>query len=562
MVRRALVLGITLALSGCGAEHDVSEQEAAQLMQGDAAPLLVEGKPFSGTAVFRDSNGDVAFRAKLDDGRLDGLVEVFEDKIPRYSSELAWDEDKKKSVLDGTETAWNAKGKMLGRKKANNGETKILEKWCENEQKRMQVDYEKGKRARESEWDCDTGKLTKEATYDKDAKQHGDIREWTPAGVLVSQEHFEHGLEVGLREKWHANGKPSERGQLKDGKLVGKFESWDEKGRLTATGMYGSNGEKTGLWRETDTNSVRQRDYGPNGFVKRELFTPYAMALTASGQDPSVVDFYLKDGQIKLTDRIPSDYNGLPEFNQEFSWPQTSWTYAVIVARPELLDGLLARGADINQADSEGQTRLMRCGDHFNKKTSVFAFLGGRGVSFPRGCNPDQFQFLLQRSKPAQVDLKGRSALHHLLENSGDVDSTYNGIDRAKYASRLAAMRAVLKAGVPVNAADREGWSPLVIALSERRFDLARALLEAGADAKQAGPGATKSIHWVFLSALDRYSVKEDTATKEALADMVKHGADIGAPMQWNGKPTTLRDLAMENGLIELARTIDSLAGS
>src|SRR5690606_32498199 len=114
----------------------------------------------------------------------------------------------------------------------------------------------------------------------------------------------------------------------------------------------------------------------------------------------------------------------------------------------------------------------------------------------------------------------------------------------------------LVAAGADPNAADSEGYTPLVRALKARRTDLVRALIAAGARADTAGPNETMAVHWVFLNDVNRYDIDENFV-KETLPLLVGAGADPAAQMDWDGSNVSLRDLAARHALVDLVAFLD-----
>lgn len=553
-----LALGL---LAGCAKEHEISlpkdgraSNEISRINNSsEVKPYLVEGKPFSGVVVAR--RGDqVVFRAEMQDGRKHGVVEWFyDDGKPRSRDEVAWDEGRLRNTGDS-------------------------EAWCENGKRRSLTEYSsKGTPELRQAWDCETGKLVAETRYDDEGKQDGEASKWAPDGTLVEQaswkagavdgdqktwttngtlvEHarYREGKRQGLQETWHANGKPATRGEYADDKPVGRHEAWTEDGRLVEAGSYAANGEKTGLWLEqAGSDSVRVQ-YGPGGFVPAELLSAYVTALWTR-PNPQTVAFYLDEGKIKLGDALPASYNGDPE-QGAYRFPLREWTYPVVFADDSLLPLLLEKGANINQADSGGRTRLLRCAEKYRydaRNNDLWA------------CSSAQLLALLGKgAKASGVDGRGRNALHYLLQvqsfdDNGDVFG--RGVAEERQ-TRVDLLAALVKAGANINAADKEGYTPLVLALKSRRIDLIKAVLAAGAHANATGPEGSRAVHWLFLNGAGSYAIN-DKFVAEALPLLAAAGADVNAPMQWDNQRVTLRDLAVRHGLIDLVHVIEQYAKS
>lgn len=549
-LRSLLALSLLAGLSGCGSEYEISEAELGRLMYNVKEGLKVEGEPYTGTVVYRKGE-TVLLRMEFEDGYPNGVREEFHENGERKARlSLYWDAEEQKAEFDGTGEAWNEDGQLIRRIVADEGVEELKESWCDNGNDLGREEFEDGKRRLEKAWDCETEKLVTENHFNAEGKAHGEHKTWASDGTLLSHKRYENGELHGLSETWHAGGQKHERGEYRAGKPVGQHDTWNEAGDLVAGGLYTDEGEKTGLWRSVSYDgSVSVEHYGPEGFIKPAILQPYVKALGDSlRNDPDTVAFYLDEGQVQAGDAIPADYNGRPEAGG-FRFPVRRWTHAVIVAGDEVLPVLLARGADINQADSEGVTRLMRCGERFNRDLQY---------RNNHNCRPEHLTELLAKgAKAAPVDRKGRNALHYLVSGTEDRDRTWNRSIATAQQARAEALAALVAAGADPNAADAEGMTPLVEALKSRRADLAEALIKAGAKADAAGPGGTRPVHWLFLSSTDRYDIKPGFV-EAALPLLAQAGADVDAPFDWDGEQVTLRDLAMRHGLVDLVKQLDA----
>jgi len=536
-----------MLLAGCTTEHEVSTREELYRLNTshvDDRPFLVEGKPFSGVALERVGD-QVVYRVRMHDGRKDGLEEKFHEDGKRQSRRtLSWDDDAKRELVVGDS-----------------------ESWCQSGTRRSLVEHDdKGARQLEKDWDCDSGKLVQEVHFDDEDRKDGEARRWTADGQLIEQAswkagklHGEHkvwavdgtlvehsryqdGKRQGMQETWYADGKPASRGEFVDDRPAGRHESWNEDGQPESAGSYDASGNKTGAWQEGSLTL----HYGPGGFVPQALLDAYANALLRG--DAQKVEFYLGEGGIKLTDALPTDYRGRLSVRR-YNFPVSDWSYAVVAAHAGLLPLLLEKGGDINQADSNGMTRLLHCVERFSARQN--------GVN--DRCLPAEIRSLLDKGANATVtNRKGRNALHYLIDVASYADSGLWAEQAAEARKARADEVAVLAgAGADVNAADVDGWTPLVLALRSRRVDLVKALLAAGAKADGPGPRDTRAVHWLVLaSGGGEYSINGQFVA-EVLPLLVAAGADANAPMQWDGSPVTLRDLAVRHGLIDLVRVIE-----
>lgn len=542
ITRAGLALAVGLVLAGCTSEHEVSEGEMESLL-GSGAPFEVDGKPFSGRVVYREGD-KLKFKADFKKGRPNGTLEAFHDNGELASrTEVIWDEDKKDAIVDGEDTRWNEEGIKVRRKIAKRGQDQSLERWCDDGDREEVVKFEDGERSKREAWDCDTGQQVAAETYDDEGRFHGEQKAWVADGTLVAHRILSSGEPDGLQQEWHPNGQARLRATFVAGVPTGSLERWDDVGKLVEAGDY-RDGEKTGLWLEGH-GEPRQVHYGPDGFVRPELASGFVRALT-SRPDPKAVEFWLKEGQVKIGDALPASYNGNPA-EGTFSFPVQDWTYPVVVADPSLLAMLVEQGADINQADSQRSTRLLRCASKFS----------GARANYGGPCRPDELQQIVSLGGRADaVDLKGRNALHRLLDISSSDDRDWGRPHAASREARTAAIGQLVKAGADPNAADAEGYTPLVHALKARRSDLVRALLASEARADTGGPNGSKAVHWLFLNAVDSYQIDEGFV-QEMLPLLVAAGADPKATMVWNDEPVTLRDLAARHALVDVVQALD-----
>ncbi len=542
-----LALSIAIALSGCASEQEISAEDAARVLRQDA-PFMVEDEPFSGTLVAR--RGDtVVFRAEFEDGRPAGLVEDFHDngEIAR-KREMAWHEEDRRVVVDGHEELWNKDGERVMLASSEDGKLVRLQRWCDNGDDAESVEYGEGRALSREAWDCETGKQVALERADAEGNPDGEQKAWAPDGTLIKHARFAAGQAEGLQETWHPNGKPATRGSFAAGKPVGRHEAFDENGRLVEGGEFNDEGMRIGPWTETFGEKSDTVHYGPDGFLAPDVSQAYLSALLPPQAKAETVVFYLTEGQVKVGDAIPTDGGGRPTFGR-LEFPVRDWTYSVVVADIGLVPLLVEKGADLNQADSRGRTRLIHCADRFS---------ADRGNMRDRCPRTEMEELLAKGAKADATDSQGRNALHVLVEvDSLDDYDAFGTPAGTGQQSRVAAVGALARAGADVNAADAEGYTPLVNALKSRRPDLVRALLAAGAKADAAGPRDTVAVHWLFLKHREEYDIRGDFVA-DLLPDLVKAGADPSVPFDWDGAQVTMRELASRHGMIDLVRLLDS----
>ncbi|WP_106989270.1 hypothetical protein [Arenimonas caeni] len=547
--RSALMAAIVLGLAGCTTEHELTEAEFERLISSGKDVLEIEGEPFTGILVVRNGEKTKA-RFEFSDGYVDGVQEMFHaNGEPQSRQVVYWDKEKERPVKDGVQQEWNPDGILVSRHEYDEGEAELVETWCDDGKDKGRKEFDDGKLRLEKTWSCDTGKLVGEAHFNAEGEPEGEQRAWSPEGQLVGRSHYVAGEKQGLRETWHPDGKPASRGEYRADKPVGKHEAWNEAGDLVESGTYGEDGEKTGLWTEKYGDSSRLVHYGPDGFISPGVSETFVRAIAGDRANAETARFLLDEGQVKVDDGLPAGYNGDPVAGR-FSFPVSRWTYPVVVAHPDVLPVLLAGGADINQADSEGQTRLLRC---------VRQFKGVQGRSWEAGCRPDELAGLVEKGARAGIATReGRNPLHLLVLDTKRKDSDMWGRRvGAASAARAQALALLVKAGADPNGADREGHTPLSLALQSRRADLVAALLAAGAKADGAAAGGTRAVHWTVLVDANRYEI-DGNFLAEVIPMLAQAGADVSAPMDWDGEQVSLRDLAVRHGLVDVAKVLDA----
>lgn len=538
-----LALAIGFGLSGCTKEHEITDDELASYMFSSDA-FKVDGKPFSGRLVYKEGD-QVQVTIELDDGYPDGKLETFHPNGKLESrTEQKWDPEKRKVLLDGETVSWNDEGVMVERRVAKMNVDRRHERWCDNGDRKELIEYKDGEQHKREEWHCETGNQALSRQYDADGKLHGEQKAWSVDGTLIEHSNYVAGAFDGLQQEWHANGRERLKATFAGGKPTGQHEKWDESGTLTESGMYSPDGEKNGVWLE-GYGTPTQVHYGPDGFINPGVNQTYVRALTRP--DAKAVSFMLDEGQVKVDDALPASYNGDPSASG-FSFPVRQWTYSVVVAAPELLQTLVDRGADINQADSQGTTRLLRCADNFSAERNRYG----------NPCAPEQLDAIITLGGRADVaDLAGRDPLNRLLDISESAERSWNRVNVPAREARVAALQKLVAAGADPNAADAEGYTPLVRALKARRTDLVRALLSAGARGDTGGPNGSMAVHWVFLNDVTRYDINENFV-KETLPLLIAAGADPKAQLEWDDSNVTLRDLAARHALVDLVNFLDN----
>jgi ankyrin repeat protein len=214
---------------------------------------------------------------------------------------------------------------------------------------------------------------------------------------------------------------------------------------------------------------------------------------------------------------------------------------------PELVKGLLAKGAKVNAEDYKGRTPLIWtirrcCPEPVRRVTdkgedvsamSLYADTPPAGTG-NKGCMPI-LKLLLDRGAHVNTrDKQGQTPLMHLaergspemvqalLEKGADVNAkTKDGFTILMWAAQGGnsnVVRMLLDGGADVNAKDKVGWTALMSAAKRGQTDVIEMLLGKGADVN-----AKKTEGWTALMS----AAKADHL--EAVRLLLDRGADINA---------------------------------
>ncbi len=139
----------------------------------------------------------------------------------------------------------------------------------------------------------------------------------------------------------------------------------------------------------------------------------------------------------------------------------TALMYAASISRIDLVEQLMARGADVDARDKAGQTAFhYACGSML-------------GASFP---SPDAIRFLARVGADVNaVDNEGLSGLHHTVSS---ITTAPEGVEAA------------LDAGVDTELLTKGGFSALALAREHGRQELAELISAAGGSATAPAPSA------------------------------------------------------------------------
>ncbi len=174
---------------------------------------------------------------------------------------------------------------------------------------------------------------------------------------------------------------------------------------------------------------------------------------------------------------------------------------AATVGNAEVLKLLLDAGADVESANPEGQTALMAVARTGNLAAAELLIERGANVNAAEQWGGQTaLMWAAARRQPAMIDL--------LVKHGAEIDKRaidrnwerrvtaeprvkerfQGGFTALLYAVReecLDCVKKLLAAGADINKPDPDNVSPLILALINMRFDIARYLIEQGADVNQ-----------------------------------------------------------------------------
>jgi uncharacterized protein len=174
---------------------------------------------------------------------------------------------------------------------------------------------------------------------------------------------------------------------------------------------------------------------------------------------------------------------------------------AADISSTRLIELLLKNGADANSANPDGETALHLVSRSGNIEAAQLLLKAGAKID-PRDKLGEQtpLMWAVARRHPAMVefllskgaDVNARSAVRD-YQRVGTAENRSKSLDRGGFTSLMYAAREncracvdiLLKHKVDVNLPDPSGVVPMVIAMTNGNWDIAKRLVEAGADVNQ-----------------------------------------------------------------------------
>jgi antitoxin component YwqK of YwqJK toxin-antitoxin module len=523
---RCLPCGLAiLLLAGCGGgEIEFSHINEAGVLNNRPATFRDGGAPVSGTVVEKAADGTMVRRSEYRDGFPSGRIEEWHPNGQKKSERVV---------------AYAARGPQDGGLRPA-GPSRI---WCDN------------------------GSLQSESDAGPDGTPKGVWRTFTCAGEPLSEQTMPFGpakrwIEVpgnpktalaeegttregggwdGVHRQFFPNGKPTLDERWAAGVLDGPYRTWKEDGEPLESGTYQA-GTKVGTWVVNQGGREAVTEYDGSLFVDHRyaqafmtaagIYISTGTALNNARADEERVRYFIDQKLVDASKRL-----NLAPVQPGRPFSTTRWTYPAVLAASPLLPLLVEHGADLEAADSEGRTRLFYC---------IYS------LGADRFCNGAEAKRLIALGiAPNHADAWGNTVLHEVVKTHVYVGGIVTNEKRLEVGTIL------MDAGADPDIANREGTTPLMLAVSARQFPLAIEMLNRSKAPAAVDRNRMNLVHLAFYVALSRqvhFSLSPEGRAFVTLA--VSKGIDPLAPI---GESGTLKAMAEQAGAIDMARFLAGL---
>jgi uncharacterized protein len=179
----------------------------------------------------------------------------------------------------------------------------------------------------------------------------------------------------------------------------------------------------------------------------------------------------------------------------------TAMQLAAETANPAIIELLLKAGADVESANAEGQTALMSVARTGNVEAAKLLLKRGANVNSREQFGgqtalmwaaarrqPQMVELLLSKGAEANARAIVRTFERHITVEQRYKNTHTGGLTPLLYAVRencKACVEVMIKRGANILLPDPDGIAPLTIAMMNGNWDIAKHLVEAGADVNQ-----------------------------------------------------------------------------
>jgi uncharacterized protein len=256
------------------------------------------------------------------------------------------------------------------------------------------------------------------------------------------------------------------------------------------------------------------------------------------------------------------------------SYGATPMSLAAEEGNAEILNLLLEAGADADSPNPDGQTALLAVARTGNVKAAQLLLNEGATVDAREKWggqtalmwasarrHPEMMQLLISKGADINARSTDRNYQRHVTAEGRPKSLDSGGLTPLLYAARencMACVEVLLKNGVDIDLPDPDGVSPLLVAIMNANWDLARQLILAGADVNQWDIFGEAPLYTAvdLRSRIDGGRASIDPLNKTDGLTIVKTLLERGADpnMQLFFKPANVRGALNTRGATPLIR--------
>jgi antitoxin component YwqK of YwqJK toxin-antitoxin module/ankyrin repeat protein len=517
------------------------------------------------------------------------LDEIAKNLLIRYGEERKWydngelqsegqySDDGLRKI--GTWRTWYKNGKL----QQQGSYLSLPEKPENNLKKRRRFKVEGTKTGVWKKW-YDNGELFQEEYYDDNGLKTGVWRTYCKNNTVGKQSEYQADLLVGIQQYWGCDGKKLDHQSYDHGKKHGSFAHYaSKKGNpsnalvnivnsdnqfeyavnsedfyLYQTGFFDQD-KKSGIWKSWDKTGklMSTIDYSKEHFINPEYakpflkqgkFGPYATGRSrwrtnyynfkSARPDHDAITLFIEKKLIDPAKKIITQRP--PRWDSQYNQGVSHWTYPIIVAPEALYDFIKKQpGVTADSHNSQGQNRLHICS---------LLMLGTK----PGRCSFEHFATLVQDIPVNATDNEGLAPVNYIAAFR---KPRYRSSITEETASK--AINLLVNAGADINHQNQNGLTPLMMALNQKNYAVAKTLLNLGANPNLQDNEGRNAIHYVFFQpSRNRYRFKLRKKDQEIVTFLSQKGTKIDLPDS-TGK--SVIDHALKQGAIKTSVFLNSL---
>ncbi len=337
----------------------------------------------------------------------------------------------------------------------------------------------------------------------------------------------------------------------KNGQPVGLMTEWDEDGRIVKIKDYNIANFIDFEYLDAFLQKGRFGSYYKINYDSKN-WPISRFNFKNSKPDIAATKLYLDRGLVDPAKKIAIKHSLKDIFgNLKKDQGISRWTYPIIVAPEALFDVIRSYpGVKLDSVDSEGQNRLHLC---------TILMLGNK----PSRCSFEHFQFLANNIPVNTEDNYGMATINYITDSFHKRRSVRSRRRKGTDNLAIKASEILVKAGADVNHLNKNGQTPLMMALSHQEYKIAKALLDLGANVNVKDKEGHNALYFVFFEkaksswAKDKINFKLSKSRKEILTALAEHSIQIDA-LNLAGK--SVKDIALKFGAISVVQFLESLS--